>query len=423
MFLITKLSSRLQKQALQIGISLFLITCACQSAHAQSGLTFDGTNDYVDITGSASSLALTTGTVEAWIKPSALPAGLHGIVVKQNAYGIFLFGSEVAMYDWTSGNLVTSSAVLVGAWTHVAITFQSGVPNGTIIYVNGVASPTTTMTVNSDIHTLGLGSGRTVPPPDQLFTGTIDEVRVWNVVRTQTQLQSNQSCEFTTMPAGLVAYYKLNQSSGMTATAAVGSNGTLTNFNFTPGSTWDIGNTSIAGSCTILAADLVEFSAKKAFGGKDIELDWETANEKGRNVFEVERSSNGKDFKQIAVLKGIGYASNYHFVDTEPLSGNNYYRLKVNDLDADKYYSKIMTVVGDVKDKVSISPTIIRNECTINGAKTAEVVNMMGQVVIQSQRTEGTTTLSLTDIPNGMYIIRGQNTEGGLFSKKVFVSR
>ena len=61
------------------------------------------------------------------------------------------------------------------------------------------------------------------------FQGQIDEVRVWNVARTPGDLQANMSHELTGNEAGLAAYYRMSDGSGLTLTdnSGHGWNGTL----------------------------------------------------------------------------------------------------------------------------------------------------------------------------------------------------
>ena len=58
--------------------------------------------------------------------------------------------------------------------------------------------------------------------PGQFYQGRIDDVRVWNVERSQAQIQSNLNTELTGSETGLVAYYTFNQ--GMPG----GNNSTIT---------------------------------------------------------------------------------------------------------------------------------------------------------------------------------------------------
>jgi hypothetical protein len=50
----------------------------------------------------------------------------------------------------------------------------------------------------------------------------MDEVRIWNMARTQAQIQFSMNNRISSTTSGLVGYYKLDESSGTTATDATG---------------------------------------------------------------------------------------------------------------------------------------------------------------------------------------------------------
>lgn len=65
--------------------------------------------------------------------------------------------------------------------------------------------------------------------------GLIDDVRVWNTTRTQTEIQNNMNKELTGNETGLVAYYKMNEGSGSTLKDYAGTNDGIIN-----GATWTV---------------------------------------------------------------------------------------------------------------------------------------------------------------------------------------
>ena len=73
------------------------------------------------------------------------------------------------------------------------------------------------------------------------FNGTMDELRLWNVVRTPAQMLTNMNSTIPTNSAGLVAYYKFDEGIGTTTADATGNgnNGTLVN-----APTWQVPSTS-----------------------------------------------------------------------------------------------------------------------------------------------------------------------------------
>ncbi|MBU2632848.1 LamG domain-containing protein, partial [Patescibacteria group bacterium] len=187
-----------------------------------SALSFNGSNTYVSGTNN-SSVQLTTGTVQAWIKTSSPGSGYRGIVTKQSAYGMFLNNNEFGIYDWGGTGWKGSGQNLNdGKWHLVAFSFTSGSANGTTFYVDGQNKGTTTMTVLNQNVALVAGAGNN--GASQVFTGLIDQVRVFNYIRTPAQIawEYNQGKP--------IAHWKLDECQGLTANdvSGNGNTGTIT---------------------------------------------------------------------------------------------------------------------------------------------------------------------------------------------------
>lgn len=104
---------------------------------------------------------------------------------------------------------------------------------------------------------------------------------------------------------------------------------------------------------------LADFSAQ-AKPNKTTYLQWKTATEINSDYFVVERSTDGRNFTQIAVVNANGNSSTtigYSLVDNFPETGINYYRLKMVDIDGQFEYSRIVSVV--FKDTKSGSIEVI----------------------------------------------------------------
>lgn len=74
----------------------------------------------------------------------------------------------------------------------------------------------------------------------------------------------------------------------------------------------------------------------------NVELNWTTATETNNFGFSVERRSEDSEFEEIGFVKGNGTSTlinSYSFIDSKPLSGVVYYRLKQIDLDGSINYS------------------------------------------------------------------------------------
>jgi hypothetical protein len=116
--------------------------------------TFDGSNDYINFTNS-NSVRLLNGTISAWVKTSSPGGGFRGIMAKQFAYGIFYSDGVLVAYDWgASATRSTGVNIADGNWKNVVMAFQSGISNGTRIYINGSLSLTTTITWVNDTQNL-----------------------------------------------------------------------------------------------------------------------------------------------------------------------------------------------------------------------------------------------------------------------------
>jgi trimeric autotransporter adhesin len=100
------------------------------------------------------------------------------------------------------------------------------------------------------------------------------------------------------------------------------------------------------GNLTSLPVKLISFDAVR--NGNKGELSWVTATEQNSRLFTIERSSDGKHFNEIGVVKAKGLssaASKYLFTDGRPvLGGLNFYRLKMTDNNGSVTYSAIRTV-------------------------------------------------------------------------------
>ncbi|MFC6225818.1 LamG-like jellyroll fold domain-containing protein [Hymenobacter artigasi] len=224
--------------ALSVSPSAFSCTDVVPATVA-SALTFNGTNQYVALPATTPvPVGNTAYTIEAWIKPTAM--GTYGIIGWGN-YGtdnqvnaLRLYNSGLINY-WWNRDIVVATPSLVGAWHHVAATYDGTTRT---LYLDGVAIGSDTPAPHAVPDASNLRIASTCPTfcGGEYFPGSIDEVRVWNVARTAAQLNTAKGVGLPGGTAGLVAYYRLNEGSGLTTADATGNAanlGTLTN-----GPTW-----------------------------------------------------------------------------------------------------------------------------------------------------------------------------------------
>jgi type II secretory pathway pseudopilin PulG len=146
------------------------------SSCARSGCwNFSGTS-HVNL-GNGAAHQIASGTVSAWIKTSNAGSSFRGILTKQFAYGMFLNDNVFGLYDWSGGGWRSSGMNLAdNQWHHVLCSFQSGVSNGTLCYVDGVLALTTTFSVSNQSVQLQIAEAGA----SQFFQGQIDDARLYS---------------------------------------------------------------------------------------------------------------------------------------------------------------------------------------------------------------------------------------------------
>lgn len=166
-----------------------------------------------------------------------------------------------------------------------------------------------------------------------------------------------------------------------------------------------------------LAITLTNISATAA-NGKNL-ITWNTAKEDRGDYFELERSANGKDFSRIATINANEKPSEYTYTDAAPVSGTNYYRLKMNDAEGKVQYSKVVTVLSPSNTKGSITLSAFPNPATdivtvnIADATTGliAVMDVTGKTVQSFAVNSSSTTLHTSDLPAGVYTIMYKSGE------------
>jgi hypothetical protein len=105
-------------------------------------------------------LQLTTGTVEAWVRTTDWDLGVRWVVAKNRAYGIGLQAGRLVVRDWGTDNGAVRRTRIVadGRWHHLAVTFRSGVVDGTVVYLDGVPVLTTTTTFTAQNWPVVIGA-------------------------------------------------------------------------------------------------------------------------------------------------------------------------------------------------------------------------------------------------------------------------
>ncbi|MEK7147119.1 MAG: LamG-like jellyroll fold domain-containing protein [Patescibacteria group bacterium] len=154
-------------------------------------LSFDGADDYVN-NGTLNRIFQQL-TVMAWIKTSAV-ASPYSRVVSAWTPGFILavtFPGQVRIYLWDDAedSITGITSVLDNNWHHIAATW---IDDGIIkVYVDGnLDASKSGSSVNSIINTTAIQLQISTVVGDSPFSGTIDEVRIYNRVLSPSQIKA-----------------------------------------------------------------------------------------------------------------------------------------------------------------------------------------------------------------------------------------
>ncbi|MDG1477220.1 MAG: T9SS type A sorting domain-containing protein [Vicingaceae bacterium] len=222
-------------------IHAILLTIAL---NAQTGLKFDGIDDYLNFAGASVFNITDSITVEAKVKISGdisdwMPiASNYEEDANQIYNGYWLGTDDIGYVTWFIGNgsvlqdgyyLYSNDSLNDGFWHHL-----SGVFNGDSawLYIDGVLDtaaqlPSASMVSSTDF-TIGTDF-------DGLFyNGTIDDVRIWQTARNSNNIFEYKDSCLVGNETKLVAHYNFEAGTGTLITTDLTSgnnNGTLTNMN------------------------------------------------------------------------------------------------------------------------------------------------------------------------------------------------
>ena len=161
-----------------------------------SALTFDGSSALVTINNSASLQMNAAMTLEAWISPSVLDSTWRDVIYKGDD-NYYLEGTSTSgnapgaggTFDGADVTVTGTDALKVNTWSHLAATYDGSTLD---LYVNGVqvGSLAQTGTIGASSSPLQIGGDSIY---GQYFQGMIDEVRVYNLALTATQIQADMN--------------------------------------------------------------------------------------------------------------------------------------------------------------------------------------------------------------------------------------
>jgi hypothetical protein len=401
-----------------------------------NALSLDGVNDYVDLGGSAGLKIATNLTVELWVKSanwavaaqqqivSSFESGGYGLTLTPNGnLNFFIRASTGTSYV---GNSYPVSNLTNNTWYHIAGTFDG---RYTRLYVNGnlvstydLGSSGNTITYTTAVN-LFVGADPTNGADVQgmHLNAQVDELRIWNTVRTQTELQAKMDAELdpnnSAETNNLAAYYTFNQG------AAASTNTNLTIVADEKGTfTGTLKNFSLSGTTSnyvqqktglvVLPVRWLAFTAQEKQG--KVELNWLTSVEKNTLSFTVQHSSNGSEWQNIGILPAattLAEEQAYHFVHDAPVKGTNTYRILQKDRDGKSSYSVIRQVtVRSLQTCVQVRNTLVTNTIEVNVCQPSHLTlyTSAGELVKQYNLKGGNHALEVSGLTKGIYYLSAE---------------
>ncbi len=201
-----------------------------QHSDQDYALRFDGADDVMEAPAKGLPAGNSDRTIELWFKTQFSNYYSTGTLLGYGSWGmqgkfVRLFVSYNGVYFTTGGSSIGGRSYIVpDRWYHVAVTCRG---NQSILYVDGEFEGSGSSTMNTSDSTT-LYCGNDPPGFGSAFTGTIDEIRIWNVARTQNQIRGAMHSELRGSEPGLAGYWQLNEGDGdfvseMTSNARYGS--------------------------------------------------------------------------------------------------------------------------------------------------------------------------------------------------------
>lgn len=190
-----------------------------------TALKFDGTDDFASLADDGAFDFTNAVTIEAWIKPDPGNGVLDSIISGSASAPP---ASSAVSYQLSDSALSISvpntDSALAGApvdsqWVHIAGTYDATTVK---LYENGVLLASKTHSNGGNISPAISFLNLATLGGTNCYGGLIDEVRIWNVVRTPAEILANYNHSLTGTEAGLIGYWKFDEGAGQTAASSAG---------------------------------------------------------------------------------------------------------------------------------------------------------------------------------------------------------
>jgi hypothetical protein len=140
----------------------------------------------------------------------------------------------------------------------------------------------------------------------------------------------------------------------------------------------------------VLSDVITSIKAEKQ--NRQVRVSWDVSSENGIQKYEIQRAEDGNGFTKIGevIARAGAGVQHYEWMDINPVTGVNHYRIRLVKDDGSVFFSKTVTaILGEEKPELKIYPNPVQNyEFNVqfinleNGKYTARIINAKGQIVM-----------------------------------------
>ncbi len=177
-----------------------------------------------------------------------------------------------------------------------------------------------------------------------------------------------------------------------------------------------------------LPISLLQLTAS-VFNKNEVAINWTTVSEINNQYFTVQRSIDGVSYNDIAKIVGADNSVSkqcYQLIDSTPMNGISYYRLKQTDADGKESYSSIVSVnISTSESELTAypNPTLSYLNLKISNMSSKKlgfrIVSLEGKVIFQQLIKDNLTTINTSTLNSGTYILSVTNDNTLIKSFKI----
>lgn len=171
--------------------------------------------------------------------------------------------------------------------------------------------------------------------------------------------------------------------------------------------------------CAVALPSTITYFDGKLNNNNTVQLNWIAENETNLIKYELERSDNNANYSNVSEHKAQNSVGKilYETIDSKPLPGINFYRLKMIDKNGSFNYSKSISILNGKEDNyVLVFPNPVQDNAMIrlyavkSGKATLQALDMNGRIIkertLTVERGLQNMPFSLQSVPSGQYILR-----------------